>query len=60
MKPERAYIITFENYIRLWNQLDMEYRRTQGWRWIRQFVLLHRMHNLTKDYERWYKAWLEN
>lgn len=50
----------FQNYCRLFEQLDREYGRTPGWRMIRQFTLLGRMHKVNKDYERWYSQWLKN
>lgn len=50
----------FITYMDLWNQVDLEYRRTPPWRFIRQQRLLNRMHKLTKEYERWYQKWLKN
>lgn len=51
---------TFSNYMELWQQVDIEYRRTPEWRMIRKFTLLNQMHRITKEYERWYNAWLKH
>lgn len=50
----------FVTYMDLWKQLDRDFRRTPGWRFIRQQRLLNRMHRLTINYERWFTKWLEN
>lgn len=52
--------IVFPNYVRLWEQVDIEYRLTPGWRFIRKFKLLNQMGRITKKYERWFDQWLEN
>lgn len=60
MKATNPLLEAFPNYVQLWEQLDREYRRTPGWRWIRQARLLSRMHKLNKRYERWFNQWLKN
>lgn len=52
-------LTVFPNYVELWNQLDLEYRRTPSWRVIRTAALLRRMHNLTTQYERWFNDLME-
>ena len=59
MKPNDL-LEAFPNYVRLWEQLDKEYRRTPEWRMIRKFRILGRMHKVNKRYERWFQKWLEN
>lgn len=53
MKNKEKVLIVYPNYIELFKQLDREYALTPGWRWIRQFKILNRMHRLNKVYGRW-------
>ena len=60
MRDPELQLAGFVTYMDLWNQVDLEYRRTPEWRVIRKQRLLNQLHRLTKNYERAFTKWLEN
>lgn len=49
----------FPNYMNVWKLLDNELARTPWWRFLRWYTLMHRMHRLTIEYEKWFKEQME-
>lgn len=58
-KSEEQLLEVFPNYVRLFSQLDTEYRRTPAWRFFRQMSILNRMHKINRKYEKWLEERLE-
>lgn len=55
--PE-IFKITFPNYVQLYEQLEREWARTPGWRWIRCWQIENQMHRINKRYGRWIDRYL--